>query len=80
MLSALSSFAVTFLVRLAMDAFTSWQAGREAKAAGWAEARAESERVARASVNTAREAEADAAAAHRAHDDDAAFDTEFRRD
>lgn len=80
MLSALSSFAATFLVRLAMDAFTSWQALQDAKAAGSAEARAEGERVARASVNTAREAETDAVAAHRAHDDDAAFDQSFRRD
>ncbi|MGX5776497.1 hypothetical protein [Methylorubrum zatmanii] len=80
MLSALTSFAITFLVRLAMDAFTFWRAQQEAKAAGRAEARADGEREARASVNTAREAEAEAAAAHRAHDDDAAFDQSFRRD
>lgn len=80
MLSALSSFAVTFLVRLAMDVFTSWQARQDAKAAGRAEAQADGERIARASVNTAREAEADAAAAHRALDGDTAFDIDFRRD
>lgn len=80
MLSALSSFAVTFLVRLAMDVWTSWRAEQAAKAAGRAEAVADGERAARESAVQARDIEATAAAAHRASDNDAAFDTSFRRD
>lgn len=80
MLSALSSFAVTFLVRLAMDVWTSWRAEQAAKAAGRAEAVADGERAARESAAQAREIEAAAATAHRASDNDTAFDTSFRRD
>ena len=80
MLSYLASFAVTFLVRLAMDVFTSWRAEQAAKAAGRAEAVADGERAARQSVALAREAEAAATVAHQANDNDAAFDQSFRRD
>ena len=80
MLSALASFAVSFLVRFAMDAFAAWRAGEAAKAAGRAEAVADGERAARQSTAQAREVEATAAADHRAADNDAAFDQSFRRD
>lgn len=79
MLSTLSSFAVSFLVRFAMDAFQSWQANRTAVASGRAEAVAEGSQAALQSVSAARQEEAAADAAHRADPSDAALDQDFRR-
>lgn len=80
MLSALSSFAVSFLVRFALDAFQAWQANRTAIASGRAEAVAEGSQAALQSIGTARQEETATEVAHRADQSDAAFDPDFRRD
>ena len=80
MLSALSSFAVSFLVRFAMDAFQSWQANRTAIATGRAEAVSEGTQIALRTVGEARQEETAAEVAHRADKTDAAFDQSFKRD
>lgn len=79
MLSALGSFAVSFLVRVAMDAFQAWQANRTAVAQGHAEAVAAGAQAAIVTIGRARETETAAEAAHRADTSDAAFDQDFKR-
>lgn len=79
MLSALGSFAVSFLVRFAMDAFQAWQANRTAVAQGRAEAVADGAKAAIVTISQARETETAAEVAHRADASDAAFDQDFKR-
>ena len=80
MLSALSSFVVTFLVEAVSALYRDWQADRTARDAGRAEAAAAGAAEARESARAARESEADTAIRHRADPGDGAFDTSFRRD
>lgn len=79
MLSALSSFAVSFLVRFALDAFQAWQAKQTAIAEGRAQATADGARAAIVTIGQARETETAAEVAHRADAGDAAFDADFKR-
>ena len=79
MLSALSSFAVSFLIHFAMDAFQAWQAKQTAMAQGRAEAVADGAQAALVTVGQAHETETAAEVAHRADASDAAFDQDFKR-
>lgn len=79
LLSWLASFAASFLARAATDLWTRWRAEADAKAAGRAEAVAESQAVALDAIATARRVEAEADQAHAADATDAAFDADFRR-
>lgn len=78
-LSAATSFAVSFLARLALDLFNAWRATQAAKAQGRAEAVAEGDAAALETVAEAGRVEAEAARAHAADPTDDAFDKSFMR-
>lgn len=79
LLSALSSFAVSFLCGVVKDMFSAWQARRIAVAQGRAEAVAEGQAASLETIAVAGRVEAEAAATQAADSSDAAFDQEFRR-
>lgn len=79
LLSWLASFGASFLARVVSDVWAKWRAEQDARAAGRAEAVAESKAASLDAVAKARAVEVAADRAHAADPTDAAFDQDFMR-